>query len=63
VIGSKVKGCLGAHLCKIATEPGANVTNGDILGYEESTSFSTGPHFHFEVRANGLPNDPLDYVR
>jgi murein DD-endopeptidase MepM/ murein hydrolase activator NlpD len=54
---------LYAHLSKIAAEPGSNVTKGDVVGYEGTTGFSTGPHLHFEVRSNGIPNNPLNYLR
>jgi murein DD-endopeptidase MepM/ murein hydrolase activator NlpD len=65
VIVSHGKGMatLYAHLCKVATEPGSNVAKGDVIGYEGTTGFSTGPHLHFEVRYNGVPNNPLNYLR
>jgi len=65
VIMSHGKGMatLYAHLCKIATESGSNIAKGDIIGYEGTTGFSTGPHLHFEVRVNGIPNNPVQYLR
>jgi murein DD-endopeptidase MepM/ murein hydrolase activator NlpD len=38
-----------AHLSSAAVPNGATVKAGDLLGYEGSTGFSTGPHLHFEV--------------
>jgi murein DD-endopeptidase MepM/ murein hydrolase activator NlpD len=54
---------LYAHLCKIAANPGDNVTKGDVIGYEGTTGFSTGPHLHFETRVNGVPNNPINYLK
>jgi len=64
VIVSHGKGMatLYAHLCKIAANSGDNIQKGDIIGYEGTTGFSTGPHLHFEVRYNGVPNNPLNYL-
>jgi murein DD-endopeptidase MepM/ murein hydrolase activator NlpD len=64
VIVSHGKGVatLYAHLCKVATNSGDNVSKGDVIGYEGTTGFSTGPHLHFEVRYNGMPNNPLNYL-
>ncbi len=54
---------LYAHLSSFAVSKGANVTKGDVLGYEGATGFATGPHLHFEVRVEGKPNNPLGFVQ
>jgi murein DD-endopeptidase MepM/ murein hydrolase activator NlpD len=53
---------LYAHMSKTNVETGQNVAKGDIVGYEGTTGFSTGPHLHFEVRVNGKPNNPMAYL-
>lgn len=54
---------LYAHMSKTAASAGDNVSKGDVIGYEGSTGFSTGPHLHFEVRVDGKPNNPLNFAR
>ena len=54
---------LYAHLSRTAVSAGDNVQKGDVIAYEGTTGFSTGPHLHFEVRVNGKPNNPLNFVR
>lgn len=53
---------LYAHGQKILTEKGKVVKQGDLIMEVGSTGNSTGPHCHFEVRANGYTQDPLKYV-
>lgn len=64
VIVSHGKGMatLYAHMSKIAVGVDQNVAKGDVVGYEGTTGFSTGPHLHFEVRVDGKPNNPLNYL-
>ena len=49
---------LYAHQSKIATNTGAKVSQGEIIGYVGSTGRSTGPHLHYEV--HGARNNALD---
>jgi murein DD-endopeptidase MepM/ murein hydrolase activator NlpD len=56
------KATLYAHLSRTGVDVGQNVSKGDVIGYEGTTGFSTGPHLHFEVRVDGKPNNPLEYL-
>ncbi len=53
---------LYAHGSQIIAQVGQEVKAGDIVLKVGSTGYSTGPHAHFEVRINGNPVNPLDYV-
>jgi murein DD-endopeptidase MepM/ murein hydrolase activator NlpD len=51
-----------AHQSSYAVSGGAQVGQGQVIGYVGNTGHSFGPHLHFEVRINGTPVDPLGYL-
>ena len=61
-VNGKPTTTLYAHMSSIKVGQGQYVNKGDVLGYEGTTGYSTGPHVHFEVRINGKPNNPLNYI-
>lgn len=53
---------LYGHNESLAASVGQTVNQGDVVAYCGSTGNSTGPHCHFEVRLNGEPVSPWDYL-
>lgn len=62
IVNGKPTSTLYAHMSSIKVGQGQFVNKGEIVGYEGTTGYSTGPHVHFEVRINGKPNNPLNYI-
>lgn len=62
MVGGKPLTTLYAHMSSIAVSNGTKVQRGQVLGYEGTTGYSTGPHCHFEVRENGQTKNPLSYI-
>lgn len=53
---------LYAHMSEIGSAVGQLVDRGDIIGFVGASGTATGNHLHFEVRVNGGPSNPRNYL-
>lgn len=51
-----------AHMSGVNVYVGQEVAQGDVLGFVGNTGYSFGSHLHFEIRVDGDPQNPFDYV-
>jgi murein DD-endopeptidase MepM/ murein hydrolase activator NlpD len=51
-----------AHCLKLAVKAGQMVKRGQLIGEVGSSGRSTGPHLHFEVLLDGVPQDPRRFL-
>jgi murein DD-endopeptidase MepM/ murein hydrolase activator NlpD len=51
-----------AHMSELDVSVGQSVSRGQQVGRIGNEGNSTGPHLHFEVRLDGEPVDPLNWV-
>ena len=49
---------LYGHLDTVLIETGDAVMAGEVIGTVGATGNATGPHLHFEIRRDGIPEDP-----
>ena len=53
---------LYAHLKSSTVEPGDEVKRGALIAHSGMSGRTTGSHLHYEVRLNGQPVDPMNYM-
>src|SRR5690554_3735110 len=51
-----------AHLNKIKASKGENVRRGQVIALSGNSGKSTGPHLHYEVRKNNIPQNPRNFI-
>jgi murein DD-endopeptidase MepM/ murein hydrolase activator NlpD len=51
-----------AHCRRNLVRVGQRVQRGAVIGEVGQTGRATGPHLHFEVRVEGRPQNPLQFL-
>lgn len=54
---------LYGHLDRVSLRCGQGVNSGQLVGTLGTTGNTAGPHVHFEIRRNGVPVNPHDYIQ
>lgn len=53
---------LYGHASKLIAQVGDEVLRGDVVAQVGSTGITTAPNLHYEVRINGVPQDPSRFI-
>lgn len=53
---------LYGHASKLIAQVGDEVTRGDVIAQVGSTGITTAPNLHYEVKVNGVAQDPSRFV-
>jgi murein DD-endopeptidase MepM/ murein hydrolase activator NlpD len=53
---------LYGHASRVIVQKGQEVLRGDMIARVGSTGISTSSHLHYEVRVNGVAQDPATYI-
>jgi len=53
---------LYGHASKLLVQRGQTVSRGDVIAQVGSTGIATGPHLHYEVSLNGMPQNPTNFI-
>ena len=53
---------LYGHASKLLAQVGDEVTRGDVIAQVGSTGITTAPNLHYEVKVNGVAQDPSQFI-
>lgn len=51
-----------AHLSKLSVSKGDKIKKNKLIGLSGNTGISTGAHLHYEIRKNGVPINPKQFI-
>lgn len=50
------------HMSKLEVKAGEMVGRGQVIGQAGMTGLATGPHLHWEIRVDGIPVEPTEFL-